>query len=240
MNLKTKLKEYKLSGIYNNIDERLSYAKQKSLSYTEFLELILEDEENSRRDNSYKKRYIQAKLPSHKTFEDFDFNFQKIDMKILNDAQTCQYISEHKNIIFIGNPGTGKTHLSIALAIKAIQKGYKTLFTQVSEMLHNLHISKADNSYYKKLAYYIQPNLLILDELGFAPIPNYSVHDFFEVISRRYEKGSTIITTNKSLDHWNEILSDEILISAIQDRIIHHSITFRLSGQSYRSRGIKK
>jgi DNA replication protein DnaC len=107
-------------------------------------------------------------------------------------------------------------------------------------MLYNLHISKADNSYYKKLSYYTQPNLLILDELGFAPIQNHSVHDFFEVISKRYEKSSTIITTNKSLDHWNEILSDEILTNAIQDRIVHHSTIFRLSGQSYRSRGIKK
>lgn len=239
--LKCKLKDFKLAGIYNTIEERLNYAKEKSLSYTEFLSLILEDELTNRRDNGYKKRYLKAKFPNHKTIEDFDFNYQPtINKREINDAITCNFIKEKKNIVFIGKPGTGKTHLSIAIAIKALMKGYKVLFTSVSEMLHNLHLSKADNSYYKKIDFYLQPDLLILDELGFKKLPNYSADDFFEIISKRYEKGSVIITTNKDFPLWKEILSDDVLTSAILDRIIHHSVIFKLDGKSYRTKDIKR
>jgi DNA replication protein DnaC len=239
--IKNKLKEYKLSGIYNSLDERLSYAKEKNMGYEEFLELLLEDEKSSRRDNSYKKRYTKAKLPNHKTLEDFDFSFQpSINKRMINDSATCNFIKEHKNIIFIGNPGTGKTHLSIAIGIQALMKGYKVIFTSVSEMLYALNISKADNSYYKKLEYYLNADLLILDELGFKKIANYSADDLFEIISRRYEKGSVIITTNKKFEQWGDILGDSILASAILDRIVHYSYIFTITGQSYRQKELKK
>jgi len=239
--LKSRLREFKLSGIYNNIEERLAFAKDKSLSYQEFLELLLEDEENSRRQNSYRKRYSKAKLPYTKRIEDFDFSFQpSIDKRIINDCATCQFVRDNKNIVFIGSPGTGKTHLSIAIAIKALTKGYKVLFTKVSEMLQSLHFSRADNSYYQKLGYYLAPDLLILDELGFKKIPGYSADDFFEVISKRYEKGSVIITTNKVFEAWNDIFSDAILASAIIDRVVHHSTVIRINGKSYRTKNIKE
>ena len=239
--LKSRLKDFKLSGIYNTLDDRLALAKDKSLSYQEFLEILLEDEENNRRENSYKKRYSKAKLPYQKRIEDFDFTFQPdIDKRVINDCATCQFIGERKNIVFIGNPGTGKTHISIGIAIKALLKGRRVLFTQVSEMLSALNLSKADNSYYKKLDYYINPNLLILDELGFKKIPNYSADDFFEVISKRYEKGSVIITTNKSFEEWGDIFADNILASAIIDRVVHHSIVIKINGRSYRTKNIKK
>ena len=239
--LKSRLKDFKLSGIYSTVDERLSFAKDKSLSYQEFLELLLEDEENNRRENSYKKRYSRAKLPYQKRIEDFDFSFQpSIDRRVINDFATCQFIGQKKNIIFLGEPGVGKSHLSVAIAIKALLKGHRVLFTQVSEMLQSLHQSKADNSYYKKLDYYIKPELLVLDELGFKKIPNYSADDFFEVISKRYEKGSVIITTNKSFEEWGDIFSDNILASAIIDRVVHHSTVIRVNGKSYRTKNIKK
>jgi len=239
--LKSRLKDFKLSGIYSTVDERLSFAKDKSLSYQEFLELLLEDEENNRRENSYKKRYSRAKLPYQKRIEDFDFSFQPgIDRRVINDFATCQFIGQKKNIIFLGEPGVGKSHLSVAIAIKALLKGHRVLFTQVSEMLQSLHQSKADNSYYKKLDYYIKPELLVLDELGFKKIPNYSADDFFEVISKRYEKGSVIITTNKSFEEWGDIFSDNILASAIIDRVVHHSTVIRVNGKSYRTKNIKK
>ena len=138
-----------------------------------------------------------------------------------------------------GNPGTGKSHLSIAIGVKALAKNYRVLFTTVTEMLYQLHISKADNSYYKKLNIYLQPDLLILDELGFKTLLSYSADDFFEVISKRYEKGSTIITTNKQFDQWQDIFSDNILADAILDRIVHHALIFKIKGESYRSQNIK-
>lgn len=239
--LKTRLRDFKLSGIYNSLEERLSYAKEKSMSYVEFLELLMEDEINNRNTNSYKKRYSKAKMPAHKTLEDFDLSFQpSIDKRIINDCMTCNFINEKKNIVFIGNPGTGKTHLSIAIGIKALTKGFKVLFTSVSEMLQTLNAAKADNSYYQKIDYYLTPNLLILDELGFKKLPGYSADDFFEIISKRYEKGSVIITTNKSFEQWGDIFTDNILSTAILDRIVHYSSIIKINGQSYRAKNLKK
>jgi DNA replication protein DnaC len=239
--LKVRLRDLKLAGICNSIEERLRYAQEHSLAYREFIELLLEDEQTNRRDNGYKKRYARSKLPSHKTAEDFDFDFQpSINKKTINDCLTCSFVKERRNIVFIGNPGTGKTHLSIAIGITALAKGYKVLFTSVSEMLHNLNASKADNSYYQKVTYYLNPDLLILDELGFKKVPNYSADDFFEIISKRYEKGSLIITTNKTFDDWGEIFADQILASAILDRIVHYSTIFTINGPSYRAKRIKK
>jgi len=239
--LKTMLRSFKLSGIYNSLEERLSLAQDKKLSYCEFLEILFEDEANNRRDNSFKKRHSKAKLPAYKTIEDFDFPFQpSIDKRIINDCITCNFIREKKNIVFIGDPGTGKSHLSIAIGIKALMKGYKVLFTPVSEMLQTLNSSKADNSYYQKVSYYLAPDLLVLDELGFKKIPNYSADDFFEIISKRYERGSIIITTNKKFEQWGDIFSDVVLSSAILDRIIHYSIIFDIKGPSYRTKDLKK
>ena len=239
--LMSKLRRFKLSGIYNTLQERLSYAREKSLSHVEFLELLLEDELNNRSDNSYKKRYAKAKLPAHKSIEDFDFSFQpSIDKKAISDALTCNFIREKKNIVFIGNPGAGKTHLSIAIGINALKKGFKVLFTTTGEMLQSLNASKADNSYNQKVSYYLAPDLLILDELGFKKVPNYSADDFFEIISKRYEKGSVIITTNKTFEQWGDIFADSILATAILDRIVHYSIIFKINGSSYRTRNLKK
>ncbi|RLF34668.1 MAG: AAA family ATPase [Thermoplasmata archaeon] len=239
--VKNKLREFKLKGIYNSLEERLEFAKERSLGYLEFLELLLEDESTNRRDNSYRKRYARAKIPVYKTIEDFDFSFQpSIDKKVINDCLTCNFVRERKNIVFIGSPGTGKTHLSIAISISALKKGYKVLFTSVSEMLHNINTAKADNSYYQRIGFYLAPNLLVLDELGFKKLPGYSADDFFEIISRRYEKGSLIITTNKPFEEWTDIFADHTLASAILDRVVHHSIIIRINGRSYRTKKLKK
>lgn len=239
--IKAQLRQFKLSGMSQSLEVRLKYAKDNQLSYQDFLGILLDDEANNRQGNSYKKRYAKAKLPSHKSIEDFDFTFQpSIDKKLINDCLTCQFIRDKRNIVFIGNPGTGKTHLSIAIAMMALKKGYKVLFTTTAQLLHELHGAKADNSFNKRLNYYLAADLLVIDELGFKKIPNYSADDFFEIISRRYEHSSIIITTNKTFEQWGEIFADNILASAVLDRIVHYSEIFKINGQSYRQKDMKK
>lgn len=217
------------------IESPLSYYSHLTLSNRK------EDEHNNRRDNNYKKRHSKAKLPSHKTIEDFNFAFQpSIDKKTINDCLTCNFIKERRNIVFIGKPGTGKTHLAISIGLKALMKGYKVRFTSVNEILHALNAAKADNSYYQKVDYYLGHDLLIMDELGFKKVPSYSADDFFEIISKRYEKGSVIITTNKSFENWGDIFQDHILAAAILDRIVHYSTIVKINGPSYRTKSIKK
>ena len=231
------LKELRLSGIASTLQERLTYAQSNKISYQEFLELLCEDEFHNRRDNRYRRRYKAAKLPSIKQLEDFDFNFQpSIDQKVINDLATCQFVKAKKNVVLMGDSGTGKSHLAIAFALKALEKEYDVFFTTVSDMLYDLHVARADNSYHKKLQKLTRCHLLILDELGFKQLPRYSVDDFFNVISKRYEQGSIIITTNKNLENWNDIFEDKMLTKAIVDRVVHHAVKLSINGKSYRTK----
>jgi len=235
------LKSFKLSGIVGSLETRISYAKSNKLTYQELLELLCEDEKNNRQNNSYQKRLKGAKLPAHKRLEDFDFSFQaSIDPMQINDVVTCQFIADKSNVVLVGDSGTGKTHLSISFALKAIAKDYTVYFTTVSDMLYDLHIAKADNSYHKLLKRLISYDLLILDELGFKQLPSHSSDDFFNVISKRYETKSTIITTNKVIDEWNDIFDEEVLTKAIVDRVMHHAIIFHIKGKSYRTKNINQ
>jgi len=234
------LRSFKLSGMCGALEERLAYAMTNKLSYHEFLQLLCEDERNTRRDNNYLRRKNAAKLPHMKRLEDFDFSFQpSLDQRAINDLATCRFIEARENVVLVGESGTGKTHLSIALGIKALAKEYTVYFTTVSDMLFELHTAKADNSYYRKLKQLVAYDLLILDELGFREIPKYSADDFYSVIAKRYETKSTIITTNKEITDWNDIFVKEVLTKAITDRVMHHATVLKISGKSYRMKKLK-
>jgi DNA replication protein DnaC len=235
------LRNLKLSGIAKTLEVRNEQAIKEKLSYMEFLELLIEDELANRKDNSYKKRFQKAHFPFTKTLEEYDFNFQPtLNRQEIYNLATCEFIRKKENVVFIGPPGTGKTHLSISIGIKALQQGYKVIFTTVSDMMSALFESKADNSYAQKLKYYLSSDLLILDELGFRKLNEHIVDQFYEIISQRYEKGSLIITSNKTFDEWGNIFWDSILASAILDRIVHHCHLVLIKGESYRMREQKE
>jgi DNA replication protein DnaC len=235
------LRNLKLSGVAKTIEVRNEQAIKEKLSYMEFLELLIEDEFANRKDNSYKKRFQKAHFPFTKTLEEYDFNFQPtLNRQELYNLATCEFVRKRENVIFIGPPGTGKTHLSVSIGIKALQQGYKVIFTTVSDMMSTLFESKADNSYAQKLKHYLSADLLILDELGFRKLNEHIVDQFYEIISKRYEKGSLIITSNKTFDEWGNMFWDSILASAILDRIVHHCHLVLIKGESFRMKKQKE
>lgn len=233
--LLSKLKDLKLSGVVKTIDMRNEQAIKDNLSFMEFVELLISDEVLNRKNNSSTKRISKAKFPQHKSLEEYNFNYQPtVNKRFIYNLGTCEFIRKKENIAFIGPPGTGKTHLAIALGLKAIAQGYTVLFTTVNQMLEELYMSRADNSFNLKIKKYISPDLLILDELGLKKLTQNNVDDFYEIISRRYENGSIIITTNKVFDEWGRIFYDPVLATAILDRFIHHCHFVVIKGESYR------
>ena len=233
--IEKKLKEYRLSGMIQTLEMRLQQATEDKLGYTEFLGLLLEDETNKRSDNKHARLYRGAHLPFEKDLEDFDFTFQPMLKKQdILELATLRFLDKKANILFLGQPGTGKTHLSVALALKALGYGKTVLFTSVWEMITQLQQSRADYSYQKKIQTYLKPDLLILDVLGYRSMAESTVEDFFEIVSRRYEKGSIIITTNRAVNEWDKVFIDKTLTTAVVDRLLHHCSVIEIKGESYR------
>lgn len=230
-----RLRDFKLSGMTRTVPVRLEEAVHGSISHSEFLELLLEDEVNQRSENRRKELYSGAHLPFEKGIEDFDFTFQPSVKKAeILELATSNFITKRENIIFVGQPGTGKTHLSVALGLTALGHGYRVVFTSVWDMITTLEQSRADMSYRKKVQLYTKPDLLILDELGYKSMAESTVEDFFEIVSKRYEKGSIIVTSNRTFQEWDKIFIDKTLTGAILDRLVHHSHIITIKGESYR------
>lgn len=235
--LQDKLKKLHFSGIIKTADMRIEQAIREKLSYQEFLEILINDELINRTNNGNQKRMQQAKFPQIKTIEEFNFNYQpSINRQTIYHLGACEFIRKKENIAFIGPPGTGKTHLAIAIGVKAIIQGYSVIFITLNDMLEDLYMSRADNSFAQRLKKYTQSDLLIIDELGLKKLNQTSVDDFYEVIAKRYEQRSTIITSNKTFEEWGRILFDPVLATAILDRFVHHCNFIVINGESYRMR----
>ncbi len=233
--IEKKLREFRLSGMIQALEVRVKQAEEDDIGYTEFLGLLLEDETNKRVDNRHARLYRGAHLPFEKGLEDFDFTFQpSLKKQEIMELATLRFLDRRANILFLGQPGTGKTHLSVTLALKALSHGKTVVFTSVWDMINTLQQSRADYSYEKKIQTYLKPDLLILDELGYRSMAESTVEDFFEIVSRRYEKGSIIITTNRSINEWDKVFIDKTLTTAVVDRLLHHCSVIEIKGESYR------
>jgi len=237
--LTDKLKNLRLAGFVKSADMRIEQAIKENMSFLEFLEMLVNDEVMNRTINGNAKRMHNAKFPQHKTIEEFNFSYQpSITRQSIYNLGTCEFIRKKENIALIGPTGTGKTHLAIAIGVKAVTQGYSVLFSTANDMMEDLFMSRADNSFQQRVKKYIQVDLLILDELGLKKLNQQSVDDFYEIISKRYENNSTVITSNKTFEEWGRILYDPVLASAILDRLVHHCNFVVIDGNadSYRMR----
>ena len=198
--LKTKLRQLKLAGMVKSIETRNKFAIDNKVSYIEFMELLIEDEYVNRMANSFGKRLNKSKINTQKSIDDFDFNYQpKLNKQQIMDIASCRFINENKNIVFMGKPGVGKTHLANAIGIEALKQGYKVLFLHINDLIDKLNASRADGSIRQLMNTLVGADLLILDELGFKKIPSEFIDGVFEVIRKRYETGSIIITSSSLL-----------------------------------------
>lgn len=239
--LDEKLRYLRMSAIQQSLQARNQYALEHQLSYLEFFELLIEDECVRRKSNAYQQRLVKSKLNPTKTLDAYDFAFQpELDKKCILDLMAGRDIGQFHNIILMGKPGTGKTHLAHAFGLQALQQGYTVLFTHLHSLLDRLVQSRVDGSHHRLIAQIANIDLLILDELGFRKMPPQSLDDFFELIRARYEKKATIFTSNRSFEHWGDIFGDKILAGAIIDRMVHHAHILKINGESFRVKDFLK
>ena len=225
----------RLYQIAQELTARLEQAAKKELSYADFLDQLLACEVDAKTHKHHQMRIAMARFPYQKTLESFDFKFQpSLDPKQIRELATGRYIQSGDNLLLLGPPGVGKSHLAIALGIKACEQGVRTSFVTATALITTLGKALAEGKLDERLKLLTQPQLLICDEIGYLPIDRQGANLFFQLVSRRYERGSIIITSNQSLGAWGEVFGDTVIASAILDRLLHHSITINIKGDSFR------
>jgi len=231
------LKQLRLSGLLQSLDVRLQEAASHSLNHAEFLELILQDELLVRSDRLLQRRIKVACFRDLKTLDDFDWSFNPaIKKKQVFDLASGRFIREARDVLWLGPPGLGKSHLVQAIGQQAIKAGflvlYRSIFDIVRDFLHDESLGQDD----KILARYLKPDLLIIDDMGMKQLPKRSGEYLFEIIMRRYEKRSTMMTSNRPLEDWGKLIGDVPAATAILDRFLHHAEIIQIAGKSYRLR----
>lgn len=235
MELETLLDRLKMEHLETQLDALCEQAAQRELDYKTFLAEALRLEWQGRFQRGIETRLRQSRFPWNKTLEQFDFDFQpSLDKRQVRELAGLSFVERAHNVVILGPPGVGKTHLAVALGVKAVEAGYLVLFHTLESLMTRLNRAQHENRLDATLKQLTYPKLLILDELGYLPLTHHEASLFFRLVVRRYERGSLIVTSNKSFLDWGEVFNDQVLATAILDRLLHHATTLNVKGESYR------
>ncbi len=235
--LDSMLSRLRLGAIREQLDGLLEEAARRQLNLREALAWLCAAEVTSKEQRRLSMAMTIARFPFVRTMEGFEFEAQpSIDPGKIRDLATCRWVANGDNLVLLGPPGVGKTHLEVALGREAVARGYTVQFTTAMELLGSLVKGQQKGTLEARLAQYSKPKLLIIDELGYLPLEPQAGHLFFQLISRRYEQGSVLISSNRPVDEWDEVFGDQVVAAAILDRLMHHSHVVTIRGDSYRLR----
>lgn len=233
--LQGQLQRLRLIKSRERLEALLQEAAEQQLPYADFLDRLLTEEVTSKTAKHVTMRTHLARFPFVKGLEAFDFSYQpSLDKKQLETLATCHFVEHGDNLVVLGPPGVGKTHLAVGLGLKAIEQGYRVLFTTAAALIATLTRALSEGRLEEKLKVYTVPRLLIIDEIGYLPIDRVGANLVFQLISRRYERGPMILTSNQSFGNWAEVFGDRVIAAAILDRVLHHATTISIRGNSYR------
>ena len=229
------LEVLKLDKIKNMLPEYLDEMKNKNISFTEMLYDLTKEEIKYQTERAAKVNITVSAFPFEKTINDFDFSYQpSIDRNEILDLETLRFMENNENIIFMGSSGVGKTHLAVGIGMAAARKRISTYYITFNDLINQLIKANSENRADIKIKYFCKYKLLIIDEIGYLPITKEGAYLFFQLINKRYEKKSTILTTNQMFSKWPEVFGDSVVTNAIIDRLVHHAHIIKVKGQSYR------